>query len=144
MEILALALVDSFLACKQLLPHWLHERKVEESFFWKFVCSLVAQLDTRPRHERTREEEADPTVHCIQIRLGTKRILSGSNKGERRPIQGRCTACSARNKKMMKRGQGTPYCFCSCHTGKYYCRNKTCWSEHLKEVRVNHEREFEI
>jgi hypothetical protein len=145
MEILALALVDSFLACKKLLPQWVHDTKDEDSFFWKFVCCLVAQLDTRPRHERTREEEADPTVHCIQIRLGTKRILSGTNKGERRPIQGRCTACSARNKKMMKRGRAPRTAWgCSCHTGKYFCRNKTCWSEHLKEVRVNHEREFEI
>ena len=117
----------------------------EESIFWKFVCALVAQLDTRQRHERTREEEADPTVHCVQVRLGTKRIVSGTNKGERRPIQGRCTTCSARNKKMMRRGRAPRTDWgCSCHVGKYYCRNKTCWSEHLKEVRVYHEREFEI
>ena len=145
LEILALTLVDSFLACKQLLPQWRHDEREEESFFWKFVCSLVAQLDTKPRQERTREEEADPTVHCVQIRLGTKRILTGTNKGERRPIQGRCTACSARNKKMMRRGRAPRTAWgCSCHGGKYYCRNKTCWSEHLKEVRVTHEREYEI
>ncbi len=63
MEILAPALVDSFLACTKLLPQWVqvHHPKDEESVFWKFVCSLVEQLDTRPRHERTREEEVDPT-----------------------------------------------------------------------------------
>jgi hypothetical protein len=47
-----------------LLPQWVHETKDEESVFWKLVCSLVEQLDTRPRHERTREEEAGPTLHC--------------------------------------------------------------------------------
>ncbi len=105
MEILAIALVDSFLACTKLLPQWVHETKDEESVFWKFVCSLVEQLDTRPRHELAREEEADPTLHCIQVRLGTKRISSGLNKGERRPIQGRCTVCIARKMKMKKQGR---------------------------------------
>ena len=145
LEILALALVDSFLVCSKLMPKWVHATKDKESVFWKFVCSLVGQLDTRPRHEMTREEEADPTLHCIQVRLGTKRISSGNNKGERRPIQGRCTACIARNRKMMKRGRAPRTAWgCSCHTGKYFCRNKTCWSEHLKEVRDNNDRELEL
>ena len=144
-EILALALVDSFLVCSRLLPQWVHETKDEDSVFCKFVCSLVDEVDTRPRHELTREEEADPTLHCIQVRLGTKRISSGNNKGERRPIQGRCTACIARNRKTMKRGRAPRTAWgCSCHVGKYFCRNKTCWSEHLREVRSNDDREYEI
>ncbi len=92
-------MVDSFLACKKILPQWVHDTKDEESFFWKVVCSLVEQLDTRPRRDRTREDEVDPTQHCTQIRLGTKRFSSGNNKGERRAVQGRCTACRVCNKK---------------------------------------------
>jgi hypothetical protein len=145
LEILALALVDTFLLCTKLLPQWVHDPKEEESVFWKFVCSLLEQLDTRPRNERIREEEDDPTLHCNQIRLGTKRISSGNNVGERRPIQGRCTACIARNRKIMKRGRAPRTAWgCSYHVGKYFCKNKTCWSEHLKEVRVNKDREYEI
>ncbi len=104
MEILALALVDSFLACTKLLPQWVHDPKDEKE------SSLVEQLDTRPRHDRTREEEVDPTQHCIQIRLGTKRVSSGNNKGERRAVQGRCTACRVRNTKNDETRQGTSYC----------------------------------
>ena len=145
LEILALTLVDSFLACTKLLPQWVHDSKEEESVFWKFVCSLIEQLDTRPRHERTREEEVDPTLHCHQVRLGTKRISSGNHKGERRPIQGRCTACIARKQKMKQKGRAPRTAWgCSCHVGKYFCRNKTCWSEHLREVRSNDDREYEI
>ena len=145
LEILALALVDSFLACTKLLPQWLNASHEDESIFWKFVCTLVEQIDPRPRHARTREEEADPTLHCIQVRLGTKRISSGNNKGERRPIQGRCTACIARNRKLMKRGRAPRTAWgCSCHVGRYYCRNKTCWSEHLKDVRIQNDRDYEI
>ena len=33
LEILALTLVDSFLACKQLLPQWHHDEREDESFF---------------------------------------------------------------------------------------------------------------
>ena len=47
------------------------------------VLSLIPQIDPRPRHERTREEETDPTAHCVQIRLGVKKTLSGKNKALR-------------------------------------------------------------
>ena len=98
LEILALTLVDTFLACRKLIPKWQDESD-EESVFWKFVCHLLPQIDPRPRHERTREEETDPTSHCIQIRLGVKRTASGKNKGAYRAIQGRCTSCRIRRKK---------------------------------------------
>ncbi len=71
LEIFALTLVDAFLACRKLVPKWQDESN-EESDFWKFVSHLLTQIDPRPRHERTREEETDPTAHCIQIRLGVK------------------------------------------------------------------------
>ncbi len=145
MELLAVALVASFLACKKLLPQWIHDKDDEESFFWKFLCSLIAQLDPRPRHERTREDESDPTQHCFRIRLGTKKVSSGVGKGEHRAIQGRCTSCSVRNKKNRKAGRVPRTAWgCSCHQGKYFCRNKTCWNEHLRDVRVDNEREYEI
>jgi hypothetical protein len=31
-----------------------------------------------------------------------------------------------------------------CHPGEYFCKNKTCWSEHLRQVRLDHEVELEI
>jgi hypothetical protein len=83
LEILAVTLVDAFLACRKLIPiRWQHETD-DESVFWKFVCHLIPQIDPRPGHERTREEETDPTAHCVQIRLGVKKTLSGKNKALR-------------------------------------------------------------
>ena len=66
LEILGLTLVDTFLACRKLLPKWQIEDD-EESVFWKFVSHLIPQIDPRPRNERQREEETDPTARCIQI-----------------------------------------------------------------------------
>ncbi len=97
LEILALTLDDTFLACRKLLPKWQMEDD-DESIFWKFVCHLLPQIDPRPRHERTREEETDPTARCTQIRLGQKTTLCGKQKGLMRPIQGRCTSCGIRKK----------------------------------------------
>ena len=135
LEILALTLVDTFLACRKLIPKWQDESD-EESVFWKFVCHLLPQIDPRPRHERTREEETDPTAHCIQIRLGVKRTASGKNKGAYRAIQGRCTSCRIRRKKNNSKWVTPPTAWgCACHRSEYFCKNKTCWSEHLKAVR---------
>jgi hypothetical protein len=117
----------------------------DESVFWKFVSHLIPQIDPRPRHERQREEETDPTARCIQIRLGEKRTVSGKHKGMMRPIQGRCTSCGIRKKLKKLTGNSPRTAWgCACHRDMFFCHNKTCWSEHLKTVREQHELEFAI
>ncbi len=117
-----------------------------ESVFWKFVCDLIKHLDQTPRHERNREDHmVDPSLQCVQIRLGLKKIVTGINKGTMRAVQGRCASCRARNKRQEKRGRAPNTAWgCVCHPGEYFCKNKTCWSEHLRQVRLNHEVEMEI
>jgi hypothetical protein len=115
LEILALTLVDTFLACRKLVPKWQDESD-EESVFWKFVCHLLPQIDPRRRHERTREEETDPTANCFQIRLGVKRTAGGKNKGAYRAIQGRCTSCRIRRKTNNSKWVTPPTAWgCACH-----------------------------
>jgi hypothetical protein len=144
LEILALTLVDAFLACRKLLPRWQREND-EESVFWKFVAALIPQLDPRPANARTREDERDPTAHCIQIRLGEKKTLSGKHRGIFRAIQGRCTSCRIRKKNRASKGRAPNTAWgCACHQGEYFCRNKTCWSEHLQTVRATEEESFAI
>ena len=46
LEILALTLVDTFLACRKLIPKWQDESD-EESVFWKFVCQLLPIQDMK-------------------------------------------------------------------------------------------------
>ena len=147
-ELLATSLVDSFLACIHLLPKWRLEKEHEqdESLFWKFVCELIKQLDQVPRQERNREDNiVDPSANCVQIRLGQIKVVSGVNKGNSRAIQSRCTSCRARNKKHEKRGRAPKTAWtCVCHSGEYFCKTKTCWLDHLRQVRIDHEVELEI
>jgi len=127
-----------------LLPRWQREND-EESVFWKFVAALIPQLDPRPVYARTREDERDPTAHCIQIRLGEKKTLSGKHRGIFRAIQGRCTSCRIRKKNRASKGRAPNTAWgCACHQGEYFCRNKTCWSEHLQTVRATEEESFAI
>ena len=107
-------------------------------YFSEICMSLATSNWSKnwPRHERTREEETDPTAHCIQIRLGVKRTASGKNEGAYRAIQGRCTSCRIRRKKNNSKWVTPPTAWgCACHRSEYFCKNKTCWSEHLKAVR---------
>jgi hypothetical protein len=147
LELLGVSLVDSFLACLHLLPKWRSDKDDDQdgSLFWKYVCVLLKQLDQTPRHERNRDNEIDPTARCVQIRLGATKILSGINKGTRKAVQQRCTSCRARNKKLEKRGRSPHTAWgCFCHPGQYFCKNKTCWAEHLRQVRVDAEEVFAI
>jgi hypothetical protein len=65
-----------------------------------------------------------------------KKTMSGKNKGLERAIQGRCTSCRIRKKLKRLKGNSTPTSWgCACHRKEYFCKNKTCWSEHLKAVR---------
>ncbi len=145
---LGVTLVDSFLACLNLLPKWRDELDDEQegSLFWKYVCVLIKQLDQIPRTERTREDVVDPSGRCMQVvRLGEKKIMSGVNKGTSRAVQGRCTSCRARNKRSEKKGRAPNTAWgCVCHPGLYFCKNKTCWAEHLRRVRIDSEVEMEI
>ena len=150
-QLLAVSLVDSFLACIHLLPKWRLEKEHEqdESVFWKFVCELIKQLDQVPRQERNREDNmVDPASNCVQVRLGEKRVVSGVNKGNSRAIQGRCTSCRIRKQKQEKRGRAPKTAWgCVCHApGQYFCKTKTCWLDHLRQVtsRIDHEVELEI
>jgi len=144
LELLAVTLVDTFLACRKLLPKWQHADD-DESVFWKFVCHLIPQIDPRPLHERAREADVDPTAHCHQIRLGVKKTKTGRNKGLERAIQGRCTSCHIRQKKNGLKGNSPRTAWgCACHHGLFFCKDKTCWQEHIRHVREQESECFPI
>ena len=144
LEILAITLVDAFLAAKKLLPRWRDETD-EESVFWKFVCALIPQIDPRPANMRIREDAVDPVSRCVQVRLGEKKTKTRLNSGTYRAVQGRCSSCRARNKLQGKKGRAPNTAWgCVCHPGKYFCRRDMCWAEHLRAVRVENEIEMAI
>ncbi len=65
----------------------------EESIFWKLVAVLLPQIDSRGRDELFREPEEDQTVQCHMDRLGNKRTVDGTHRGEIRAVQMCCTSC---------------------------------------------------
>jgi hypothetical protein len=141
LEILALTLVDTFLVCRKLMPRWQTEGD-EESIFWKFVCELLPQIDSRGREELFHEPEEMVERSCKMVRIGTKRTVSGVTQGFERAIQMRCTYCGKRNKRNNMRGRSTLTSWCSTmHATSYACKTKTCWEEHLQEVRQEHQDE---
>jgi hypothetical protein len=117
----------------------------EESIFWKFVAVLLPQIDSHGREDLFRETDEAPGAQCHMIRLGNKRTINGTHRGELRAVQMRCTSCSKRNKKNDVRGRAplTAWC-CSVHPTVYACKQKTCWEEHLSTVRQEREREAMI
>jgi hypothetical protein len=145
LEILAITLVDTFLACRKLIAKW-RDEKDDESVFWKFVAHLIPQIDPRPRNARTREDEGtEPTAHCFQIRLGVKKTASGRNRGAERAIQGRCTSCHIRKKLRGEKGNSPRTAWgCACHRNEFFCKNTTCWQEHLNHVWERNENMFAI
>ena len=101
--------------------------------------------ESEDEREVRRDNMVDPSSQCVQIRLGLKKVVTGISKGTNRAVQGRCTSCRARNKRHEKRGRAPNTAWgCVCHPGAYFCKNKTCWSEHLRQVRLDHEVEMEI
>ncbi len=109
------------------------------------MCVLLKQLDQTPRHEQNREDPDDPTSRCVQVRLGEKKMVSGVNKGSMRAIQGRCTSCRARGKRLERNNRSPNTAWgCACHPGLYFCKNTTCWAEHLRQVSLDLDKELEI
>jgi hypothetical protein len=148
LELLGVTLADSFLASLHVLPKWQMEKEEEQdgSLFWKFVIVLLKQLDQAANHDTTRDDVVDPYSRCVQVRLGAKKIMTGVNKGTSRAVQGRhYTSYRASNKCFGKKGRAPNTVWgCVCHPGLYFCKNKTCWAEHLRQVRIDQEIEMKI
>jgi hypothetical protein len=89
-------MVDAFLACRSIMPKWQNVSD-EDSIFWKFVHTVVSQIDERPMAERLREgEEDNPTLHCKHVAIGLYRVQAGTYKGSVKSKQARCKYCRLR------------------------------------------------
>jgi len=144
LELLGMTLVDSYLACRKLMPKWQGLDDME-SIFWRFVCTIIGQIDSRPVNEREREGEDDnPTQHCKHVAIGQYKVTSGTHKGAIKSKQARCKYCQIRKRKAKETGVSPPTCFqCSFHEVAV-CRKHNCWERHLAEVRQNQRDGFEI
>ena len=134
LELLGMALVDAYLACRSIMPKWQNVSD-EDSIFWKFVHTVVSQIDERPMAERLREGEEDtPTLHCKHVAIGLYKVKAGTYKGSLKSKQARCKYCHLRRKPENESGTSPPTCYwCSFHEVAV-CRKYNCWQRHLSEV----------
>jgi hypothetical protein len=145
-ELLGLTIVDAFLACRYSMPKWKHDQSDEDSIFWKFVCTVITQLDARPMSARVRDGDApsNPVFHCKQSSMGQYRVKDGTYKNSLKTKQKRCKYCRERKDELMEMGRAPPTCFeCSFHKVAV-CKKFNCWSRHLAEVSREAEASFAI
>ncbi len=104
LELLGLAMVDAFLACRRIMPKW-QDVEDSDSIFWKFVHTVIGQIDNRPMFARQREgEEGNPTLHCKHVPIGLYKVQAGKYKGNLKSKQAHCKYCSREKEKMAKMG----------------------------------------
>ena len=144
LELLGMTLVDSYLACRKIMPKWQGLDDME-SIFWKFAYTVIGQIDSRPQNDRVREGEDEiPTQHCKHVPLGQYKVISGTHKGAIKSKQARCKYCHERKKRASESGVSPPTCFQCCFHEVAVCRKFNCWERHLAEVRKNQKDGFEI
>jgi hypothetical protein len=137
LELLGLSMVDAFLACRAHMPKWQHLGH-DESIFWKFVHTVIGQIDSRPMSERVREgEDENPTFHCKHVPIGQYKVLSGTYKGSVKSKQARCKYCAMRMKIAKQKGVSPPTSFCCSFHDVAVCKKFQCWERHLTEVTRN-------
>jgi hypothetical protein len=65
LELLGLAMVDAFLACRSIMPKW-QDVDDSDSVFWKFVHVVIGQIDNRPMSARERERRRRESYLTLQ------------------------------------------------------------------------------
>ena len=143
LEVLALSMVGTYLACRMFTPRW---RDVDdsESVFNNFMRLIIPQLDRRAEEEllNARAETVVDQAEREQEPMGRRIIRTGVNQGKTRNIQERCTYCRCQGKKekdkdgsVTSRHVRTSY-RCSKHPKEYSCSknnpSKNCWKMYLQ------------
>jgi hypothetical protein len=141
-DIFGIALVDSYLLARKFMPKWNLDASTQGSHFMKFVRTLLPQLA-----DSNEDPDVGPVTRCVQVKIGMKTILDGKQKGQKRPIQMRCTYCIKEKRYFASgnRARRTIYT-CICHPNIFTCREGAynCWQEHLaaqKEANASGEEE---
>ena len=147
MEIMALSVVDAFLACRTFMPKW-RDTPNDESVFDKFLLAVIPQLDRRAEEELLTTAAADDDVagQCQQVPTGRRFITEGANSVRTTDTQQRCGACKAEGRKEVnKHGEPTSVTprtsyTCTIHPGVHCCHStkvlthpeRGCWQRHLQ------------
>jgi hypothetical protein len=113
-EILAMALVDSFLIARKFLPRWKVVDDSESSFF-----RYLRELQPTVADSNEAIEARQVRSKCNQLLIGKGIVKEGAKKGQEYAKQGRCYYCIKR--KTTASSRRTAYT-CSCHPTIYCCK----------------------
>ena len=128
-DIFGIALVDSYLLARKFMHKWKLDVTSQESHFMKYVRTLLPQLANS-----NEDPDAVADTKCVQVKIGHKIIRDGKQKGQRRPIQMRCTYCIKGKRGFATGNRARRTCYtCICHPNIFTCREGAfnCWQEHL-------------
>jgi hypothetical protein len=143
LEILGASLVDTYLACRHLMPMW-RDMDTSESNFMAFVMDLIPQVDARSEEDLDVEEldpSSDPIMSptpeftaCAHKSIGR----NGKRKdGTAYTNQQRCKYCVLAGRKESNSGRAirTSWC-CRAHPGTFICKSseRPCMAEHLVDI----------
>jgi hypothetical protein len=137
LEVLAMAMVDSFLLARKFMPKWRGQPDTE-GVFWKYVRCVLPQIGA------VRQTHGSSTSYgkCVQVLIGKAAIKEGPKMGQLYAKQQRCRQCIANNRKEQKgdgtfsgRSPRTAYT-CIAHPELFMCKQgkSVCWEEHLASV----------
>ena len=107
LEMIGMALVDTFLLCRKFQPQWRPNDCNTESAFWQFTRHLLPQIS--PAHAQPLASlDHSGGSSCCQVSIGKRTTKSSEkgNVGKKYTSQARCHYCklilpSARNASVM-------------------------------------------
>ena len=145
LEVFGASLVDSYLACRHLMPKW-RDRPDTQSNFMEFVAVLLDQIDERTDAELDTEtaaavSEAESFLSPVHAYTSCAHEPIGRNgtrsDGSKYTNQQRCDACSKAGRKE-KNGKGAwkTSWRCRAHPDICLCKssNRPCMAEHLANI----------
>ena len=145
LEVFGASLVDSYLACRYLMPKW-RDRDDAVSNFMEFVAVLTDQIDARSEAELDMEvassaKEAASLLSPVQVytacaheSVGRNGVRSGGGKYTK---QQRCDMCIAAGRKEPSgSGSWRTSWRCRAHPDVHICKSsdRPCMAEHLAMV----------
>jgi hypothetical protein len=138
MEMMGIALVDSFLLARKFLPRWASQPDTD-SVFWRYVRVLLPQLS---EHSLDHVPRTANQTSCHQVLMGKAKVVDGDHVGRVYGKQGRCKYCTQAGRKEPNkdktpgtRARRSGYT-CIAHKDVVMCKigRGCCWDEHVADV----------
>ena len=145
LEMIGMALVDTFLLCRKFQVQWRPQEANTESAFWQFTRHLLPLLT--PGHCNLSSSSCVGGTSCVQVPIGKSSTKTSSNGkvGVKYTKQQRCKYCGLAGRKERRqdgtvgpnaKSPRTAYTCIRCPAAMCRESKGTCWAEHVAEARA--------